>query len=50
VTKPNFRNIPNEADLQVKMILKILKEEYICNHCTDLIEILNLSFGDKTKL
>ena len=29
--------------------LKVLKVEYLCNHI-DLPQILNLSFGDKTKI
>ena len=28
---------------------KLLKFEYLSNHCSDLPPILNLSFGDQTK-
>ena len=30
--------------------LKILKVEYLSNHWSDLPQILNLSFGDQTKM
>ena len=30
--------------------LKKLKEEYLSNHWLDLIQILNLSYGDYTKV
>ena len=30
--------------------LKILKVEYLSNHCSDFPQILNLSLGDQTKI
>ena len=30
--------------------LKILKVEYFTNHCPDLPQIINLNWGDQTKI
>ena len=30
--------------------LKILKVEYLSNHCSNFPQILNLSLGDQTKI
>jgi hypothetical protein len=30
--------------------LKILNVEYLSNHSSDLVQILNLSYGDQTKV
>ena len=39
-----LKTTPKEEDL------KILNEEYLKNHWSDLIQILNLSSGDQTKV
>jgi hypothetical protein len=40
----NLKTTPTEDDL------KILNEEYLSNHWSDLIKILNLSYWDQTKV
>ena len=30
--------------------LKILKVEYLSNHCSDLLQTLNLNLGDQSKM
>jgi hypothetical protein len=39
-----------EDDLKMEIDLKILKVEYLSNHYLELLQILNLSSGDQTKI